>query len=162
MKYSFCKQWARKGFTLAELMAVVVIVAIIAGIGFGMYRKSVERAIFNDGLTGAHTLAAAYDSYFYENGSYPTSAAALDVSLTKSVVSGLTVNTEHFKYVLDSGVLSAVRNGGNYTLMVVLDSTGSAVFDRCVGTNTAGVEFCQSMGYACSSSGTGNGSYKCS
>ena len=34
----------KKGFTLAELKAVVVIIAIIAAIGLGGYRRTVERA----------------------------------------------------------------------------------------------------------------------
>ena len=34
----------KKGFTLAELMAVVVILAIIASIGLGGYKRTVERA----------------------------------------------------------------------------------------------------------------------
>ena len=36
----------KKGFTLAELMAVVVILAIIASIGLGGYKRTVERAKF--------------------------------------------------------------------------------------------------------------------
>ena len=55
-----------RAFTLAELMAVVVIIAILAGIAIGSYRRSVDRAKFADGRSLAHQIAAARDSYYYD------------------------------------------------------------------------------------------------
>ena len=57
---------SKKGFTLAELVAVVVIISILSGIALGAYRQSVERARFSEGLLGAHTFAAAVDVYYEE------------------------------------------------------------------------------------------------
>ena len=49
--YRFCR-----GFTLAELLTVVIIVAVLALIGFGYYKKSVEQAYFSEGLSIASLL----------------------------------------------------------------------------------------------------------
>lgn len=153
---TFLKIKERRGFTLAELMAVVVIVAIIAGIGFGSYRKAVERAKFADGLAGAHALAAAYDAYYYDhNYTYPTAASQLDVSLSGSTMSGLKVTTKNFVFTVGAGgVVSAERVNENYKIQVPLETVSAAGADKCVGTDAAGdgQAFCASMGYSCGSS----------
>lgn len=154
---NFFGKLGRRAFTLAELMAVVIIVAIIAGIGFGSYRKAVERAKFTDGLSGAHTLAAAYDTYYYDhNYTYPTAFSQMDVTLTGASLSGLTAVTPNFRYSVSSNMLVAQRIDGDYEIRVPLETTGVSSADRCVGTNTQGQDFCESMGYSC-----GSGDEKC-
>ena len=44
------KRKQKMGFTLTELMAVVVIIGIIAGLALGSYRSITEKAVFNEGL----------------------------------------------------------------------------------------------------------------
>ena len=66
----FIHDW--KGFTLMELMAVAAIVAILAAIGLGTYRRAHEKAILFQALNNLHTLAAATEAYYAENGGYST------------------------------------------------------------------------------------------
>ena len=142
----------KKGFTLAELMAVVAIIAIIAAIGLGSYRKSTERAIFSDGLAGAHALAAAYDAYYYEHNSYPSSMLKLSVDLANQSATASSITTRYFVYTWDSSgkFIQAERLNGGYYLKVYAESyaANNLASDTCVGkAGTNGTQFCSSMGY---------------
>lgn len=155
----------KRAFTLAELMAVVIIVSIIAGIGFGSYRKAIDRAKFSDGLSGAHTLAAAYDAYYYDHDyTYPSQISQLAVELSGASVSGSGMTTPNFIYTLGSDAVKAQAVDGDYVIYVYYEpKTGVAKPDRCEGSGD-GVDFCKSMGYSCDVSGTspGHGDWKCS
>ena len=142
----------KKGFTLAELMAVVAIIAIIAAIGLGSYRKSTDRAIFSDGLAGAHALAAAYDEYYYEHGSYPNSMLKIPVGLANQTGTASSITTRYFVYTWDSTgkFIKASRLSGDYYLKVYAESAAANNLksDECVGVSgTNGADFCSSMGY---------------
>lgn len=59
---------ARKGFTLVEIMIVVVIIGLLAAMAIPAFQKvrssSQDKAVLNN----ARQLAAASDQYFLENG----------------------------------------------------------------------------------------------
>ena len=142
----------KKAFTLVELMAVVAIIAIIAGIGIGSYRKATERAIFSDGLSGASALAAAYDEYYYDhNNTYPASMASLAVSLANSSYDAGTnkLTTRYFVFEKSGNTIKATRRNGDFYISVPLEATNRLGTVTCVGTDEggAGAEFCTSMGY---------------
>ncbi|MBR3632665.1 MAG: prepilin-type N-terminal cleavage/methylation domain-containing protein [Elusimicrobiaceae bacterium] len=153
----------RKGFTLLELMAVVAIVAILSAMALGGYRKSIERAAFNEGKQVLHSLAAAADSHYYENRSFPSGLCNLEVTISGVLnnVSCTTQQTKNFTYagILHTGTdyyLEASANtGSGATLRVYLEgngpakSDGSLKRDECRGNE----DFCKSMGYSdCASS----------
>jgi len=54
------------GFTLTELMAVVIIVSILAVLGAGYYRKSVEQSRFTEILSITNSIAEAVNRYVME------------------------------------------------------------------------------------------------
>lgn len=55
------------GFTIAELMVVAVIIAILASIGLPMYLKTVESAKAGDAVAIGHLLGNAYRMYYVDN-----------------------------------------------------------------------------------------------
>ena len=60
-----------RGFTLIELMVVMSIIVILAGIGLTMYGNSVTRAkeaVLKEDL---YTLRDVLDQYFSDKGKYP-------------------------------------------------------------------------------------------
>ena len=141
----------KKGFTLAELMAVVVIISILAGIALGAYRSSLERARFSDGLAGAHALAAAVDTYYYDHIAEPTNLNNIAVSLARSSASGNDITTATFTYTYDGANkrVVATRINGNYQIRAYSERASGGAVDECVGTDsgTDGKEFCESLGY---------------
>ena len=144
----------RRAFTLAELMAVVVIISILAGIAIGSYRRSVDRAKFADGRSLAHQVAAARDTYYYdrvyngETASMPTSFSLLPLEFNGA--SGSTYNGDNFKvYIGNVNYVRADDNDGNYGICVYQEANkrGKVSGEKCIYYNTDGNEFCQSMGF---------------
>ena len=153
------------GFTLAELMAVVVIIAIIAGIGLGSYRSAIEKARFNEAIGVASALAAAADEYYYDHvglssDPWTTNIDSLALNITDGSVSGSTLTTRNFVYTLQSEKVEAQRINGNYGVIVPLESQLPTDPILCSFTDSSGEEFCSSLGYSCSFSSNGN--KKCS
>ena len=131
----------QKGFTLAELMAVIIIISILAAMALGSYRKSLERAHFSDGLMMAHAYAAAVDMYYYDhNNTLPENLSSVAVS--HSTGGGYFTPT----YTNGNTYVTATRTGGNYQIRVYLESQANNP-DECIGTDTAGKEFCELVGY---------------
>jgi type IV pilus assembly protein PilE len=59
-----------RGFTLIELMIVVTIVAILAGLAYPSYRNHVLRAQVVDATNGLSTLRADMERYYQDNRTY--------------------------------------------------------------------------------------------
>lgn len=55
------------GFTLAELLAVVIILAILTSLGLGYYKRSVEQSRFAEGLVLASTLIEAQEQAYFDD-----------------------------------------------------------------------------------------------
>ncbi len=68
-----------KGFTLIELMIVVVVLSIVLGLGVPGYRQYLQRANRADASTSLLRIAAAQERFFIANGTYASNAQlALD------------------------------------------------------------------------------------
>lgn len=59
------------GFTLIEIMLVIVIIAMLAAIAVPRLTASAETARQKADITTGHELKAALDRYQVENGEYP-------------------------------------------------------------------------------------------
>lgn len=149
-----------RGFTLTELMAVVIIIAILSGIAAGSYKKAVERSRFADGLAMASSVMEAVDRYFYDNptasdSQYPK-LSKLDISFAnQKPCSGNTLNycvkTKYFSTTItNSGYTEAARNNGNYKVRVYSSAFGSNTHEdpQCIYLNEGGKKMCISMGYS--------------
>jgi len=150
----FFQRKQKKGFTLSELMAVVVIIAILAGVAMGSYRSITEKSVFNEGLGIAHAIAAAADEYYYEYHKQPEKLEQLVVDLKGiSPLTGVNIENKHFsgKFIGDSSV-ELTSKDYPYTIIVYMEYYRQLP-DVCRGNTTAGIEFCQSMGYTFCSGG---------
>ena len=68
---------AATGFTLIELMVVVALISVLAGMGVVMYRNSVKRtqeAVLHEDL---FRMRDAIDQYYADKAKYPASLEAL-------------------------------------------------------------------------------------
>jgi len=65
------------GFTLVELMIVVVIMAILASVSVGGYRQYVQRANRVDATSALLRVSAAQERFYLQNDQYATTADQL-------------------------------------------------------------------------------------
>ena len=60
-----------KGFTLIEIMVVVILLGVIAGFGIPSYNNAREKADEREGKFSLSVIASAMENYEYRNAGYP-------------------------------------------------------------------------------------------
>ena len=78
-----------KGFTLVEILIVVVIIGILATVAIPTYFKYVERGYASDAKVQIKNILQNAELYFQENGSWPPDVETMDdegyIELKKSI-----------------------------------------------------------------------------
>lgn len=159
----------KHGFTLTELMAVVIIIGILAGIGFGSYQKAIERSRFSEGLAAGAAVQEAVNRYYYENTDLSDRArkrpkmAYLDIGLANAkdcaTKSDYCIRTKYFEVSVDTlGWVYAYHMKGTTRQLYYIRRFPSFYSARkgeaCIpfgGNSTEGADFCKSMGYTAQS-----------
>ena len=72
----------KKGFTLLELLVVVLIIGILAGIALPQYQKVKEKAEASQLLISLKALQEAQQRYFLEKGVFATNFDNLDIEFS--------------------------------------------------------------------------------
>lgn len=62
----------QKGFTLVELMVVIVIIAILASIGIPAYKDYIRRGKIAEATTNLSSLRVSMEQYYQDNRTYQT------------------------------------------------------------------------------------------
>lgn len=94
----------RRGFTLLELVIVVIIVGILAAIGFVQYNKMIEKSRASEAKAVLGQIRRAEQAYYQENNAYTTTLGNLIVNASSTCNSAF-----YFKYSLSSTDATATR-----------------------------------------------------
>ncbi len=96
---------ARRGFTLVELLVVIVIIAALAGLTAPMVIRQRKKADQTEAVNNARQIGIALFEFETEYGSFPdtTTAAAVASATDTTVVSGDTAN-DRFRQLIRSGI----------------------------------------------------------
>ncbi|MCM8780686.1 MAG: prepilin-type N-terminal cleavage/methylation domain-containing protein [Candidatus Omnitrophica bacterium] len=118
----------KKGFTLLELIVVIIIIGVLATLGFTQYTRVVEKGRTAEAKTILGQLRTAEVAYYQENGSY-TTIANLPVEAPTACTT-----THYFSYscAAATGTCTATRcTAGGKTpqstlaYIIALDITGN-------------------------------------
>ena len=105
-----------KGFTLIELMVVILIVGILAAVSVPLMRGRIEDAKWSEGAAAAGTIRVAVRTYAAERG----------VARAKSELDGALVSSNLAKLGFAAGDLTgSYFTAADYTIGVVNAVTGS-------------------------------------
>jgi prepilin-type N-terminal cleavage/methylation domain-containing protein len=128
----------KKGFTLVELMVVVLIVGILAAVAIPLLTGRIEKARWSEACAGAGTIRTAIRAYFAEN---PTAAQALSGSMSVAGTQnalGITTTDLTGTYFLPANyVIDSVDANG--MAAVTVTGTNAAVSGVSFTMSTAGV-----------------------
>jgi len=119
----------KRGFTLIEVLIVVIILGILATIAIPQFGKVVERARFAEVATNAHAIKAALAIYYMQEG------ALTDVLADIESATGVT-----------TGVLSAEWTGpvisgidGQNFVLTYTRAKGDSIDDEAIYTSSTNV-----------------------
>ena len=139
----------KRGFTLVEILIVLVILAILTAVAIPTYKKVINRSRVSDGMHVLDMLAEAQEKYFIEHGHYASGLSLLNVpirSLQPHVYGPDYIFTKNFRYEQKQNttcIEAVAQNSGNYKLVKNYGSNAKVV---CI--NGEEVEDCQEFATA--------------
>ena len=92
----------KKGFTLVELLIVVLIIGILSAVAVPMYQGAVDKSRWSTLLTSAKALQTAQEAAHMETGSYAYDLNDLSIGLAGEVVDGNKYQLEQAQYIMDT------------------------------------------------------------
>lgn len=149
-----------------ELVAVVVIMGILAAVGMGSYRKTLERSHMTEAYNVGSALLEGVNRYYYDNRNRDNrmcpKMSQLDVGAAKTSAcsgdSNYCVQTQYFRITIPSGsgtscasgkngVVTAASLNGGYSIVFYPDFAPVRAQDKCAYTTDKGSAFCIAAGY---------------
>ncbi|MDD5097419.1 MAG: prepilin-type N-terminal cleavage/methylation domain-containing protein [Candidatus Omnitrophica bacterium] len=100
----------KKGFTLIELIVVIIIVGILASVGLAQYTKVVEKGRWGEARTILGSLRTQGIAYQVENSASAPNVGTLDNTLPTSCLAG---GSYFFSYAYSGSAGTATRCAAN-------------------------------------------------
>jgi prepilin-type N-terminal cleavage/methylation domain-containing protein len=112
---------SRKGFTLVEVLIVVIIIGILASIGIPQFAASIEKAKGGEARAGLGHIQTGEKVYYAESEYYTGNTADLDITLTQKFWTFSIATPTSVTYIA-----TATRSGGTHSGQVItMDQAGT-------------------------------------
>lgn len=104
----------KKGFTLTEVLVVIIVVAILAAISIPLYGKVMRRSRVGDAMRVLGIAAARQEVVFVDTGKYATNFSELGAPVRG--LSGTSAEISNFTYTMSDNCIVATRAFDSYAL----------------------------------------------
>ncbi|MEE8317716.1 MAG: type IV pilin protein [Candidatus Omnitrophota bacterium] len=106
----------RRGFTLVEVLIVVIIIGILAAIGIPQFASSIEKAKGGEARAGLGHVQTAEKIYYAENEVYTSTLGNLDITLTQRYWAFTISTPSAATYTATATRSGGARNGQTITM----------------------------------------------
>ena len=124
---------SRKGFTLIELMVVILIVGILAAVAIPMMKGRIDSAKWSEGKAAMGTIATGLRAYAAEKQAIPLIILPTDLGITVSDLNGTYFDATN--YAITSAAYDAAANPA---LTFVITGTHATLTPATVTLNQDG------------------------
>lgn len=151
----------KKGFTLLEMLTVVLIIGILTAIALPNYMRSLEKARATEAMNMVRSANDAVYAYAAERNKCPESFKKIMISIPGTYnADATTVTGKYFIYRLNSatnasipgtdcGGVVAERSTGSYKIWNpyrIINADGKRTL-ACMATDNEGIGACKALGF---------------
>lgn len=145
----------KKGFTLMELVVVVLLIGILSAIALPQYQRALERSRVSEALTMLGNISTAERMYYMQSDEFTTNFADLMLKIPVKPKAGDDANNyssgtgQSFDYDItdctdQECMIKAQRNTGKYEIRLAgIDNEGSSGTRSCHSSDAFGIKICR-------------------
>lgn len=110
---------SRHGFTMVELMVVVLIVGILAAVAVPLMSGRIDASKWSEGKAGMGTIASALRAYAAEKGSFSAAPSLSAIGISSNDLDGTYFSHDAY------AITSATATGGQVSFVITCTAASS-------------------------------------
>ncbi len=114
----------QKGFSLIELLVVVLIIGVLSSIALPSYTRSVEKSRATEAMQLIKAFNEAIYTYFAERNTCPTKLSKLLVSVQGTTLSDAKIQAKYFTYDIGSTETAKIPGTDCYGVLAQRQGSG--------------------------------------
>jgi len=148
----------KKGFTLVEILVVVLIIGILSSVALPNYQRSIEKTRATEAMNNIKAANDAVYAFAAERNKCPETFKKILITIPGDDTAGTMVAGKYFNYYLNAatsapipgtpcGGIVAERIGGDYVIWNPYATTDSGKRTlACMSDTKKGIGVCKSLG----------------